>query len=661
MLTISLLGGFAVFGPDGAAEGPRTRKAAFLLAYLALLGGRGELRERLSGLFWGGRGEAQARGSLRQALADLRRVCGDALEADSQSVSLRGVSCDAIGFTAAAESEAPAALAAAAELYRGALLEGLDPPDAAAADWLRIERERLHRSALALLGRAAVVAEGATAKERNAFSGLAHRILTGDPTAEEAHRALIAVALAEGRTTEALRLYDACAEALRAEYGVEPEEATQALAARARGGVEPRASGSASKPALAPTAGGETPPPPREGPSIVVLPFDNLSGDPGQAIFIDGVVEEITGALARMRDFFVIARQSANAIKSSAHDVRQVGHALGVRYVLEGAVRRSHDRVRMTVRLIEAESGAHLWSERFDGEVADVFDFQDEIAARVAGALHPSLRAAEIERARRKRPESLVAYDRVMRAFPRLWAHTKEDNDQAIALLREAIAEHPEYGLATALLAWCHAQQVTYIWTDDPEEERKRAIRLADRAARLTDDDATALAAIGAAYTLATDDFALAESLVQRSVAIDPNNAWGWARSGWVRQYVGDWEGGLEQLARARRISPFDPLDFNVSFGMAACELGRGRFLEAVAHVEAGLRAKPGLIWPNQLLAIASALSGEEEKARRALARLLEAHPDLTIEKLRAAVPRGVLANQPYYWEGIRLAGMPEK
>ena len=615
MLTISVLGGFEVAGPGGAESGPKTRKATFLLAYLAMLGGRAELRERLSELLWSGRAEAQARGSLRQALADIRRICGDALEADSQSVLLREVICDAITFLAGAETDTPAALAMAANLYHGALLEGLDPPDEGAASWLRVERERLHRAALALLGKASIVAEGAGSKERSAFSALAHRILAGDPTAEQAHRALIAMALSEDRTTEALRLYDICAEALRAEFGVEPEAATRALAARARGGADKPASDTIAKPTAIPSrAESDTPVPPREGPSIVVMPFVDLSGDSDQAIFTDGIVEEITGALARMRDFFVIARQSANALKRTARDVREIGQMLGVRYVLEGAVRRSGDRVRITARLIDAESGTHLRSDRFDGEVADVFDFQDEIAARVAGALHPSLRAAEIERARRKRPENIAAYDRVMRAYPHLWAHTKDDNIKAISLLEEAIAENPEYGLATALLAWCHAQQRTYLWSGDPEEERQLAVRLADLAARLTDDDATALAAIGAAYSLASRDFALAERYVQRSLVIDPNNAWGWMRAGWVSQYQGEWERGLERFARARRISPFDPLDFNVSFGFGACEIGRRHFLEAVAHVEAGLRAKPGLVWPNRLLAIAAALGGEPER-----------------------------------------------
>lgn len=248
-----------------------------------------------------------------------------------------------------------------------------------------------------------------------------------------------------------------------------------------------------------------------------------------------------------------------------------------------------------------------------------------------------------------------------MRAYPHLWAHTKEDNAKAIALLEEAIVGNPEYRLAAALLAWCYAQQRTYVWSSDPEEDRRLAIQFADRAARLTDDDATALAAIAAAYSLASRDFALAERYVQRSLAIDPNNAWGWIRAGWVCAYQGDWEGGLERFARARRISPFDPLDFNVSFGLGTCEIGRGHFLEAVAHVEAGLRAKPGLIWPNRLLAIAAAHGGEQEKAHRAVARLLEAQPDLTVEKVRAALPSGALAAKPYYWEGLRLAGLPER
>ncbi len=656
MLNIRLLGGFVLAGPNGPLDGPRTRKAAFLLGYLALLGGRAETRERLSGLLWSGRGEAQARGSLRQALAEIRRICGDALEADQQTVRLAAadVECDASAFLAAADADGAEMLARAAALYRGPLLDGVDPPDPGAADWLRIERERLHRTALGILAKAAQ-AEGLTADERGTIADLAQRVLAVDPTAEEAHRMLMAAALSEGRTTEALRLYDVCAEALRREFGAEPEQATRALAEKARSGDD---QASVEAPVSTPDSDA---PPSHDGPSIVVMPFENLSGDPGQGAFIDGIVEEVTGALARMRDFFVIARQTANTFKGGAHDVRVVGHRLGVRYVLEGAVRRSGDRVRISVSLIDAEGGALLWSDRFDGEVADVFDFQDEIAMRVAGALHPSLRAAEVERARRKRPDSLAAYDRVMRAYPRLWAHTEDDNADAMALLREALEESPDYGLAAALLAWCHAQNVSYLWSNDPDTDRREAVVLCKRAAGLVEDDATALAAIGAAYSQATEEFEIAETYVQRSLAIDPNNAWGWARGGWVRLYDNDPDTALERFTRAQRLSPLDPLDFNVSFGIAAAHAANGDYELATTLTEEGLRAKPNLIWPYRLLAVSAALSGQSEKAQDATARLLEAHPDMTIEKMKVLMPRGILKHMPYYWEGLRLAGLPEK
>ena len=659
MLDIRLLGGFALAGSDGELQAPKTRKAAFLLACLALLGGRPETRERLAAFLWSDRGDAQARGSLRQALAELRRICADALVANSQTVALSagGFSCDATAFLAAAGADAPERLAAAAALYRGPLLEGLDAPDAGAADWLRVERERLHRAALGLLGKAVAAADRAKPHERAAFADLARRILAVDPTAEEAHRTLISLALSEGRTTEALRLYGVCSETLKRELDAEPEAATRALAERARESTPAADTGKSSPP----RGDDARPAALDEGPSIVVMPFENLSGDPGQSIFVDGIVEEITGALARMRDFFVIARQTANSFKGAAHDVREVGRALGVRYVLEGAVRRSGDRVRITVSLIDAQGGTHLWSDRLDGEVADVFDFQDEIAVRVAGALHPSLRAAEIERARRKRPESLAAYDRVMRAYPCLWAHTGEGNREAIALLGEALDESPEYGLAAALLAWCHAQQATYLWSDNPAEDRRQAVALCKRAARRTDDDATALAAIGAAYSLATDDFDLAERFVQRSLAIDPNNAWGWARGGWVCHYAGDMDLALERFTRAHRLSPLDPLDFNVSFGMAASHLAKGNYRAATKLVEEGLRAKPDLIWPYRLLAVSAALEGDLDKARQAIARLLDAHPGMTIERMMDAIPRGVLGRKDFYWEGLRKAGLPEK
>ena len=213
------------------------------------------------------------------------------------------------------------------------------------------------------------------------------------------------------------------------------------------------------------------------------MPFDNMSGEADQGYFADAVVEEITATLARIKDFFVIARNSAFAYKGRAVDVRQVGRELGVRYVVEGSVRRVGERVRITAQMVETDTGNHIWSDKVDGTVLELFDLQDRIAALVAGALQPSIRQAEIERARSKRPDTLAAYDLVMRAMPHLWSHRPHENRQAIALLDQALTLEPRYGLAAALAAWAHGQQVVYNWTQDIEAERAAASRHMELAA----------------------------------------------------------------------------------------------------------------------------------------------------------------------------------
>jgi adenylate cyclase len=217
-------------------------------------------------------------------------------------------------------------------------------------------------------------------------------------------------------------------------------------------------------------------------PSIAVLAFDNMSGDPSAESIADGIVEEITATLSRVRDFKVVARNSAYAYKGKASDERDIAQALGVRYVLEGSLRKMNDRVRVTAQLVDATSGAHLWADSYDGVVSNLFDFEDEIAEQVAGAVHPSIRAAEIASARRKRPDNLAAYDLVLRALPHLWAHEPGENAEAIRLLDEARRLDPQYARATAVAAWARAQHVIYTWTNDIEAVRdKRATTAAQR------------------------------------------------------------------------------------------------------------------------------------------------------------------------------------
>jgi adenylate cyclase len=395
-------------------------------------------------------------------------------------------------------------------------------------------------------------------------------------------------------------------------------------------------------------------------PSIAVLPFQNMSGDPEQEYFADGMVEEITAALCRVRDFFVIARNSAFSYKGRAVPIPQVSRELGVRYLIEGSVRRGGDRVRITAQLIDGPSGNHLWADRYEGAVADIFDLQDRITESVVGAIQPSVRSAEIERARRKRPESLDAYDFVLRAYPNVWSLERAANVEALKLLSQAIAIEPGYSLALSLAAWCHAQQVVYNWSADPEIARAEALRLAQTAiAAGGEDDPTILTVLGAAYTIVYNHDVAARFL-EKALALDPNSAWAWNRSGWLQSYRDHPEVAIEHFERALRLSPFDPMNFNVFVGISGAHFVAGRYSEAALWAEKGLLERPGATWVYRNLVGIYARLGREADARAGLARLLNEYPDLTISKVVSALPYSRPALDRVA-EGLRKAGMPEE
>lgn len=398
----------------------------------------------------------------------------------------------------------------------------------------------------------------------------------------------------------------------------------------------------------------------KDEPSIVVMPFDNLSGQ-GDEYFVDGVVEEITAALSRVRDFFVIARQSAFTYKGRFVDVREVGRELGVNYVVEGTVRRGGDRLRISVQLVDAETRTQLWSERYEGATQDIFEFQDRIAAQVAGAIHPAIRSAETELSKRRPPSSLRAYDLVMRAYPHLWGHNKVANKQAIPLLKEAITIDSTYGRAHALLAWCYAQNISYVWTKEPEREFERALKAIEAAADAINDDPTALTAAGGALSQCGDQ-ERAAAFLERALALDPNNAWAWARFGWVAIYKGESAHATERFQRAMILSPMDPLAFNMRLGMAAAMAMAGSLSEAIAITREVINKHPEVTWCYRLLAAWSAMNCDLKTARWAAQKLLTAEPSFTIERYRALplfqdIPQW--ADQMA--EGMRQAGLPER
>jgi len=369
----------------------------------------------------------------------------------------------------------------------------------------------------------------------------------------------------------------------------------------------------------------------------VVLPFDNLSDDPGQDYFADGMVEAITAALANIRSFFVIARNTAFTYKGKPIDIREVGRELGVGYALEGSVQRAANRIRITAQLIETANGAHVWAKRFDGTLDDIFELQDDITEQVAGALQPSIQLAEIERTKRKRPQDFGAYDFAMQALPHCWSLEKEETAIALDHLDQALAIDPDYPLALSLSAWCHAQRSVYNWTDDIAESRSIALRLAERAADLSGDDPLVLTVLGTAHTIVRN-YGTARILLERAVSIDANAAWAWSRLGWLEAYGGNCDAALAQFEKAQRLSPFDPLNFNTYVGMASAYEGAGQYDRAVEFYERALQERPHAAWIYRSYASALVGAGRMDDAQRAYDKMMASYPDLTADRIRQAM-----------------------
>ncbi len=407
------------------------------------------------------------------------------------------------------------------------------------------------------------------------------------------------------------------------------------------------------------TRAGQTKPLPLpDRPSIAVLPFTNMSGDPDQEYFADGIVEEIIAALSRFRSLFVIARNSTFTYKGKAVDVRQISRELGVRYVIEGSVRKAGHRLRIIAQLIDATTGNHIWSERYDGEIADIFDLQDRVTEAIVGALEPTITLSEIERAKRKRPDNLDAYDCVMRALPTVWSQDLQAVAEGLRLAEEAMVLDPAYPLPKALAAWCYAQHVTYMRTSDAATDRAKALALAKKAASLDSSDPLVLTVLSAAYAL-VGQFDLALRTIEKALGLDPNSAWAWLRSGWSHHYARNPDTAIEHFQRAMRLSPLDPMRFNALFGIGASYFDKDQYDEAIRWIEKALHEKPDAAWTYRLLTAAYAHAGRQEDARRSARKFVEAYPGMTISKaIETAPPTAPLIAR--IAEGLRQAGLPE-
>jgi adenylate cyclase len=407
----------------------------------------------------------------------------------------------------------------------------------------------------------------------------------------------------------------------------------------------------------APTGGLGAVPQLPDKPSIAVLPFQNMSGDPEQEYFADGMVEEIITALSRFKSLFVIARNSSFTFKGRAVDIKEVGRRLGVRYVLEGSVRKAAGKVRITGQLIDAVTGAHIWADRFERNLTDVFALQDEVTIAVVSAIEPKLVQTEIAIAARRGPENLTAYDFYLRAIPQYYPATREGNAEAIRLAHRALELDPQFATVAALAGVCHMQNILWGYAIDPQFDRKEAIRLSRLALSIDDGDADTLAWASLISAFMVADCESEIEMIDRAVALNPNSFNAWHCRGWVYRNAGLPEEAIRSFERAFRMSPLDPrLQFTFAgIGMALIELGR--FDEAIVAGKKALRHNPFFSSTYRCLASAFAHLGRDAEARETAMRLVELDPAFTIS---AWIARGGQSNSKLMIEGLRKAGLPE-
>ena len=661
-LQVRLLGGFEARLDSGQALALKGRKTQALLATLALAPGVARSRDSLTGLLWSDRAEEQARGSLRQALAELRRALDGTetspLDAGRESITLdaHAIDSDVATLERLVTQGDPESLSHAAELYRGELLEGFGAADPAFEDWLAVERARLGELALGAMGELLDHLMGVGETERAVI--LARRLLALDPLREPVHRALMRLHAERGDRALALKQYQACREVLARELDVAPEAETEALHEELRGGAAPAAA-TPDEPSRV-----EALPLP-DKPSVAVLPFVNMSGDAEQEYFSDGITEDIITGLTRFRELFVIAGKSAVAARDGAADVQQIGHWLGVAHIVEGSVRKAGNRVRVTAQLIDAASGRRLWAEYFDRDLDDIFAVQDEITNIIVATLAGRIEEAGRQRAMQKPVEDMETYDFLLRGRQCLKRGTKDGELEGRRHFERALELDPEFATAHANLALSYMHEYESDWADARLEALDHAYKLAQRAVELDHDNSTAWCALAWAQ-LSRDQHELARIAIERAIALNPNDYDNLCIKGWCLALSGDPAECIACMNEAIRVNPFAPVDCLIAMGIAEYT---ARHYEAAIETYGKITGS-ALLKHACLAACYSQLSRDGE-ARAAIAEALElARTELATqhgeeaESLRTYLAAMFHFQNPTSFEhlldGLRKAGLPE-
>lgn len=642
MLRLTLFGGMAITNEHGNVKLVGAKLEA-LLALLVAASGKPVPREWLMSVLWGGRFEAQSRQSLRQALSRLRKSLGkDVLIADERFIRLRTdlISSDYSTFYALCLEESIDSLKQAAMMASQEFLAGLNLREQGFSDWVAMERRKICERKRKVLLQIVRGDDGVGADER-ALSTL-ESLLDEDPLDEEVHRIKLALLNRLGRRADALRAHQRFSRNFRKELDTTPSSETDQVAL-------------GLKAVSAPHAMRDDP----DSPRLLVLPFANLSGD-DLSYFAEGVVDELIVALSRLHWVTILSRSSTFSDRARAIDARQAGEEFGVRYALEGSIRRAQQRIRISGQLIDTRSGAIVWTERFDGTLEDVFELQDRFAARVIGTLQERLEHAEIERSHLKPTSSLDAYEHYLRGLSEVHRWTREGNGKALEHFYKAIALDRRFAAAYGMAARCFSQRKTSGWVVDEMQERSEADRLARCAVEFGHDSPIALSSAGIAVAFVGCRVHEGAVLIEQALTLNPGLASGWLYLGWVKAWSGEADAAIACVDRAIHLSPHDPMMAGMRRAHAFAHFIGCRYHQSLAEAKAVAASPQNASIAKATTAACAAIIGDIALARDAMSHLLRLEPKLRVATLRNRFPIVRDVDFTRFREALAQVGLPD-
>ena len=653
---IHLLGPLRAVGPAGNDILPRAKKAQAVLAYLCLARGERISRSRLAGMIWDRVGETQARDSLRHALNEMERVGGWRIDSSRDAVRLDISACWIDAFESPEASDQ--------------LLDGLDDISPSFDQWLLAERTRFENRWQAKLESELhdLVATGASADLRAAS---ARRLLNFMPTHEPALRSAMKAFADMGDPGQAVREFERFRQICETNLGIPPSEKTTSLYSAIRIASQVRAvrrgpnGGRHAPDALdqghiaASAVDSPVAPVDERGPSIAVLPLQDLSGGTGRNYVADGLVEDLVEALSRVPNVFVSSRLSAAAFREQNRSPQEIGEALGVRYLLLGSLRNSGSRLRLTVELTDTSSGRPLGNWRFDEQVGDLLEGQDRLTELVLRSMAPHFRAAELQRVRIKRPEVYGAYDYFLRAQASMHSPDRADFESAQGLFEAAVSRDPHYATAFAWLAYWHVMRIGQGWSFDRDDDSKRAQRFALQAIECDPLEPMAFAVRGHAAAYLDKNFDIAFECFDRALEINPNNPRAWLWNAAAHAWLGEGDSAVKKIEQAMALAPFDPLTFAYSGIASMAYLADRQYERAIEFALRCKRDNPGYTHAYRTLIFALVLAGREGEARTPANQLLKLEPGFTVRRFRRHSPVTAGPLGAVYCDALARAGIP--